>query len=192
MAQAQQATESEKTTGIYTSFDQGRIDYTHRSLDLAIDGEGFFVIDTPLGERFTRSGSFTLTEAGLLSTYGGNLVLGAGGPITIQGENIEVAPDGKVVVDGEEMDRLKIVAFSDPQNLDRQGNTFAPSNEQYHEVDFGHTQIVQGALERSNVNPIDEMVEMISLHRGFEASQRGITLQTEASKKLMERVGDLD
>lgn len=183
--------DGQKTTGIYTSFEQGRIEYTHRDLDLAIDGEGFFVVDTPYGERFTRAGSFTLNEAGLLATYGGNLLMGQGGPIAIQGENVQVTPDARVVVDGEEVDTLKVVGFSDPQNLSRNGNIFAQTAEPYYEVDFGSTQVVQGALERSNVNPIDEMVEMIALHRGFEADQRGIRLQIDASKKLMERVGNL-
>lgn len=189
---AGRAAEGERTVGIYTSFEQGRIEHTHRDLDLAIDGEGFFVVDTPFGERFTRSGSFTLTEAGLLSTYGGNLVMGAGGPITVEGEKIEVTPDGSVVVDGEEVDTIRVVTFSSPENLDRQGNTFASTTEPYQDVDFTRTQVMQGALERSNVNPIDEMVEMIALHRGFEADQRSIRLQIDASKKLMERVGDLD
>ena len=179
-------------TSIYTSFEQGRIEYTHRSLDLAIDGEGFFVVDTPYGERFTRSGSFTLTEAGLLATYGGNLVMGQGGPIAIQGGEIEITPDARVSVDGEEVDTLKIVTFSAPENLARSGNTFASTTEPYNEVDFTRTQVVQGALERSNVNPIDEMVEMIALHRGFEADQQSIRLQIDASKKLLERVGDIE
>lgn len=186
------AEEGQLETGIYTCFEQGRIEYTHRDLDVAIDGEGFFVVDTPLGERFTRSGSFTLTDAGLLSTYGGNLVMGAGGPISIQGGQVEVTADGRVIVDGEEADTLKVVAFSDPAGLDRQGNTFGSATGAYHEVDFSETQLVQGALERSNVNPIDEMVEMMALHRGFESNQRSIRLQIDASKKLMERVGDLD
>jgi flagellar basal-body rod protein FlgF len=95
-------------------------------------------------------------------------------------------------VDGEEVDTLRIVGFSDPQNLARSGNIFASTTEHYHEVDLNQTQIVQGALERSNVNPIDEMVEMIALHRGFEADQKSITLQADASKKLLERVGDIE
>jgi len=181
----------EKVTSIYTSFEQGRIEYTHRSLDVAIDGEGFFVVDTPYGERFTRSGSFTITEAGLLATYGGNLVRGEGGPIAIQGGEIKITPDARVVVDGEEVDTLKVVNFQAPENLTRSGNTFASKTEPYGEVDFAQTQIVQGALERSNVNPIDEMVEMIALHRGFEADQQSIRLQIDASKKLLERVGDI-
>jgi flagellar basal-body rod protein FlgG len=117
--------------------------------------------------------------------------MGSGGPISIQGEEVEVARDGSVVVDGEEVDTLKVVAFSHPENLERQGNSFTSYTEQYHDVDFTQTQVVQGALERSNVNPIDEMVDMIALHRGFEANQRSIRLQIDASKKLMERVGDL-
>jgi flagellar basal-body rod protein FlgF len=104
---------------------------------------------------------------------------------------VEVTPDARVVVDGEEVDTLKVVAFSNPEDLDRQGNTFASGTEAYYEVDFAETQVVQGALERSNVNPIDEMVDMIATHRGFEADQQSIRLQMDATKKLMERVGDL-
>jgi flagellar basal-body rod protein FlgF len=190
-ATPQPSGEAGQITSIYTSFEQGGIEYTHRDLDLAIDGEGFFVVDTPFGERFTRAGCFTLSEAGLLATYGGSLVMGQGGPIAIQGEAVKVTPDGTVLVDGEEVDTLKIVTFANPENLDRQGNTFAPTTQPYEEVDLSQTQIVQGALERSNVNPIDEMVEMIALHRGFEADQKSITLQIDASKKLMEKIGDL-
>jgi flagellar basal-body rod protein FlgF len=184
------ATENERTIGIYTSFEQGRIEYTHRDLDLAIDGEGFFVMETPFGERFTRAGSFTLTEAGMLATYGGNLVMGRGGPVAIQGEKVQVTPDARVIVDGEEVDTLKVVAFAAPENLTRSGNSFASDTEAYEDVDFTGTRVVQGALERSNVNPIDEMVEMIAVHRGFEADQQSIRLQIDASKKLMERVGN--
>jgi flagellar basal-body rod protein FlgF len=175
--------------GTYTSFAQGPIEVTHRSLDLAINGEGFFVIDTAYGERFTRSGSFTLSEAGFLTTQSGELVVGAGGPIAISGQDLNVTPDGKVIVDGEEAGAIKVVTFASPHNLRREGNAFAAAGQPYHEVDVSQTEIIQGALERSNVSPIDEMVEMISLHRGFEAAQRSITLQDESARQLIDKAG---
>jgi len=173
----------------YSSFEQGPIEHTHRSLDLALDGEGFFAIATPVGERYTRSGSFTLTEAGLLATQTGGTVAGTGGPMAIEGGQITVGRDGTVVVDGEEVGMIRVVTFADPQALIREGNMYASSGQAAREVDFTETAVIQGALERSNVNPIDEMVEMIALHRNFEAAQRGIRLQDESAKQAIERVG---
>jgi flagellar basal-body rod protein FlgG len=174
----------------YTSFAQGPIERTQRNLDLAINGPGFFVVETPYGERFTRCGSFTLTEAGLLATNTGDLVMGSGGPIAIDGHDLNITPDGKVVVDGEEVDSIRIACFAEPQSLVREGNLYASPFEPYQDADMAETEVVQGALERSNVNPINEMVEMISLHRGFEAEQRGISLQDETTKQLIDRAGD--
>jgi flagellar basal-body rod protein FlgF len=179
----------EPALGSYTSFAQGPIEKTHRSLDVAINGEGFFAIDTANGERFTRDGCFTLSDAGLLTTQSGDPVLGVGGPITITGSDLSVTPDGKVISDGEEVGTLKVVVFGNPQNLIREGNMFAAQGQPYDEVDMGRTQIIHEALERSNVSPIDEMVEMISIHRSFEAAQRSITLQDESAKQLIDKAG---
>jgi flagellar basal-body rod protein FlgF len=178
--------------GTYTSFAQGPIERTHRSLDLAINGEGLFVIDTPRGERFTRCGSFTLAETGYLATQSGDLVMGSGGPILIDGQELNITADGKVIVDGGEVGVIRIVCFGDLQNLIREGNVFAASGEPYYDADINETEIIQGALERSNVNPIDQMVEMISLHRGFETDQRSISLQDESARRLIDRVGDFE
>jgi flagellar basal-body rod protein FlgF len=175
--------------GTYTAFGQGPIEHTQRKLDLAIQGEGFFVIDTPSGERFTRCGSFTLTESGFLATHSGDLVMGTGGPIAISGQDLQISPDGRVIVDGDEAGALRIVYVPDPQALVREGNVYASGLAVHTEADMNRTEVIQGALERSNVSPIDEMVEMISLNRGFEADQKSITLQDESAKQLIERVG---
>jgi flagellar basal-body rod protein FlgG len=177
------------TVEAYTSFTQGPIEHTHRNLDMAINGEGFFAVDTPYGERYTRSGSFTLTQGGLLATQAGDPVLGAGGPIPISGHNLSVTPDGKVVVDGEEVDTLRIVTFADPGLLVREGNMYASVGESGVEADMTQTEVIHAALERSNVSPVDEMVEMISIHRNFEAGQRAIKLQDESARRLIDRSG---
>ncbi len=174
---------------LYTSFEQGPIETTDRPLDLAINGEGFFVIDTPYGECFTRCGAFTLSSNGLLTTMSGEPVLGDGGPIPIDGQEITVGRDGTVYVDGDEVGTLRIVRFDDPQRLSREGNRFAARGATPIPVNPDETEIIQGALERSNVNPIDEMVEMINLHRNFETAQRSIRLQDESARQLIERAG---
>jgi flagellar basal-body rod protein FlgF len=177
------------TIETYTSFSQGPIEQTHRDLDVAINGEGFFVVDTPYGERYTRSGSFTLASGGLLATQSGDLVLGAGGPIPISGSNLSITPDGKVVVDGDEVDTLRVVTFDSPERLVREGNMYAAESQSAVDADMTRTELIHGALERSNVSPVDEMVEMISIHRSFEAAQRGIRLQDESARRLIERSG---
>ncbi len=174
---------------IYTDFTQGPIEHTGRNLDLAIDGEGFFVVRTPLGERYTRCGNFTLNSEGFLTTHSGYLVMGQSGPISISGNKVEIASDGRVLVDGDEVDTIKVVCFRDLQSLRREGNYFASEGQSYFPADMTSTRIVQGALERSNVNPIDEMVEMISLYRHFESEQRSIKMQDESTKTLIERGG---
>jgi flagellar basal-body rod protein FlgF len=180
---------AEQVIGSYTDFSQGPIEQTHRRLDLAIEGDGYFVISTSAGEKYTRCGNFTLSADGFLATQSGDLVMGAGGPITITGQDINITPEGAVMVDNEEVDTLRLVAFDDPQGLERNGNIYAAVRGSGYDADMGQTRIIQGALERSNVNPIDEMVEMISIHRGFEANQKSINLQDDSIKQLIDRAG---
>jgi flagellar basal-body rod protein FlgG len=178
--------EAQQQATSFTDFSQGPVDYTQRKLDAALDGEGFFVVETPNGERFTRSGNFTLNPQGLLTTQSGDLVQGTQGPIPILGENVSIAVDGTVLVNNAEVGRLKVVAFDDPQTLAREGGMFAQTTGAYAEVDFSRTRVIQGALERSNVNPIDQLVDMIALNRGFEADQKGVLMQDDATRRLLE------
>jgi flagellar basal-body rod protein FlgF len=181
--------ETERQAQSFTDFSQGPIDYTQRKLDVALDGEGFFVVETPNGERFTRSGNFTLSEQGLLSTQSGDVVVGSQGPIPILGENVSVASDGTVLVDNQDVGRLRIVGFEDCQTLVREGGVFAQTTGGYSDVDLGRTRVIQGALERSNVNPIDQLVDMIALNRAFEADQKGVRMQDDATRQLLASAG---
>jgi flagellar basal-body rod protein FlgG len=178
--------QAEQQARSYTDFSQGPIDYTQRRLDVAIDGDGFFVVETPEGERFARSGNFTVNEQGFLAMQSGNLVLGSEGPIPMLGENVSITADGSVLVDNEEVGRFKIVTFSDCNTLVREGNLFAQTTEAYTDADLNKTRLIQGALERSNVNPIDEMVNMIALNRTFEAEQKSVRMQDDATKQLLD------
>jgi flagellar basal-body rod protein FlgG len=178
-----------KTLGTYTSFMQGPIEHTHRKLDLAIQGDGFFVVDTPSGEMYTRNGSFTLDQYGTITTQAGHPVQGIGGPVAVSGRDITITPEGRILVDNAEMGTLRVVSFSDPQMLVREGNLYRSTQGEGIQADMNRTTVVQGALERSNVSPIEEMIEMIAVHRGFEADQRAITVADQSSRRLIERLG---
>jgi flagellar basal-body rod protein FlgF len=182
---------NDKEYGIYTDFTQGPVDVTHRPLDFAIQGDGFFAIDTADGEMYTRAGNFTLTEEGVLATNRGDPVTGSSGPITIEGGDFTVSAEGKVIVDGAEVGALKIVVFEDPDGLVRAGNYFKAGSEAPVESEMIETRVLQGALERGNVSPIDEMVDMIAVHRGFEAEQTMIKLQHDSARKLIEQSGNI-
>jgi flagellar basal-body rod protein FlgF len=175
--------------GLFTDFSQGPIDRTERSLDVALEGDGFFVVDTPVGSRYTRCGNFTLSDDGTLVTQAGHPVLGGSGPITITGDNVVITAEGTIYANNEEIGSIRVVAFDNPQGLANEGNMFASLVEEGRPCDMKTTKVIQGALERSNVGPIDEMVEMIALQRGFEAGQKAITMQDESARQLIDRAG---
>jgi flagellar basal-body rod protein FlgF len=178
--------------GVYTDFSQGPIDVTGRPLDFAIRGDGFFAIETATGEKYTRAGNFTLDEEGTLITNNGDAVMGTSGPITIEGQNFVVSAEGKVIVDESEVGAIKVVTFQRPAGLIRKGNYFEAGGQAPVESEMVETQVLQGALERANVNPIDEMVNMIAVYRGFEADQATIRMQHESAKRLIEHAGNIE
>lgn len=182
---------SDKTYGIYTDFSQGPVDMTGRPLDFAIHGEGFFAVETSTGEKYTRAGNFTLNEEGVLSTNRGEIVSGSSGPITIESEDFTVSAEGKVIVDGAEIGGIKIVTFRNPEDLVRRGNYYEAVGQAAEESEMIETKVLQGALERANVNPIDEMVNMIAVHRGFETAQASIKMQDDSAKKLIDSAGNI-
>ena len=177
---------NDKAYGIYTDFSQGPVDVTSRPLDFAIQGEGFFAIETGTGEKYTRAGNFTLDGEGTLTTNKGDVVVGSSGPITIESEDFMVSAEGKVIVGGAEVGAIKIVTFENPRGLVRRGNYYDSGGQAASESEMIDTQVLQGALERANVNPIDEMVNMIAVHRGFETAQTSIKMQDESARKLIE------
>jgi len=177
--------------GIYTDFSQGPVDVTNRPLDFAINGEGFFAVETSTGEQYTRAGNFTLDEEGTLTTNRGHVVQGTSGPITIESGDFTVSAEGKIMVQGAEVGAIKVVTFRDPQNLVRRGNYYEAPGQAAQESEMTDTQVLQGALERANVSPVDEMVNMIAVHRGFETEQATIKMQDDSAKKLIDNAGNV-
>jgi flagellar basal-body rod protein FlgF len=106
-----------------THLGQGALHGTGNPFDLALEGNGFFVIQTSRGERYTRNGEFTRKSDGTLITPQGDAVLGDGGPLQITGTKLEVASDGTVRSDEGELGRIRIVRFTDPRQAVKEGAT---------------------------------------------------------------------
>ena len=161
--------------GTYTDYSQGPLKHTHNPLDVAIQGEGFFVVDTPEGERFTRNGSFMLNNQRQLTTISGEVVQGTGGAIEVpEGAVININQSGAVTSGPLEIGKIRIVQFENPQKLDRIGHNLYAAGEGVDAQDVENASILTGALERSNVNMIREMTSLIKVSRFYESFNKAI------------------
>lgn len=176
-----------------TVFSQGGLKSTGNPLDLALDGDGFFCVQTPEGVRYTRNGSFTLNAEGELTTQDGFAVLGEGGAVALDaGAKITVDEAGNLAVDGVPAARLRLVEFEQPWLLRRMGATlFAPPETGAGEISPKRVSVRQGHLELSNVEAVRTMTEMIEVLRGYESYQRAIRQLDETQAKAINEVGRL-
>ena len=154
----------------------GPIVETGNPLDLALENSGFFVIDTPQGERYTRAGNFSLNSFGQIVTQNGHPVLGQRGPILAQGESIQISPNGDVLVDGDAVDKILLMDFIRPYELTKYGENLYGASEEMRQIQSTvvETNVRVGALEQSNVNPITELTLLMDTARSYEAHQRVI------------------
>ncbi len=173
-----------------TDVRNGPLRSTGRDGDLAILGEGFFVVQAGEEELYTRAGGLQLNETRQLVTPDGNPVLGAGGPITIEGDKFTVDVNGTVVVDGSTAGRLKLVNFSDPTLLEHRGNSLlaAPEEISAEPIPPEQVSISQGQLEGSNVNAIDTLVDMIAAQRSFEIESKIMSANDEMLGKSVNQL----
>ena len=158
-----------------TDLSVGTIRETGSPLDLALSNDGFFVVDTPNGERLTRGGSFTLDRDGQVVDANGNALLGENGPIVAPTGSIVIDRSGAVRVNGAEVDRLRVETVPRDVRLTHDGGThFLPDAAQTSQPP-AEREVRQGALEESNVGTIDSMVDLISVQRAYAAVQRAVT-----------------
>jgi flagellar basal-body rod protein FlgF len=177
---------------VSTSHVQGGLRETGNDLDAAIQGDGFFTVNTPFGERFTRDGSFSLTPDGTLTTKTGAVVQGERGPISgLSGQNVKILPGGEVYAGSEFVDKLKVVAFEDTKTLQKLGDNLfvhdgAPENRKP-----ATGQVSQGYLESSNVNPMRNLTNMIVAHRTYEALQKAVKSHDDSMQLSANRIGEV-
>jgi flagellar basal-body rod protein FlgG len=172
-------------------FRDGQVQTTNRDLDVALDGRGFFEIDTPQGVRYTRSGQFSRQPDGTLVTADGNVVRGEGGsPIVLGPGAIAFEPDGTVRAGGVLAGKLKVVDFSDYVGLRREGNHFRAQTGVTATAAPQTSRVLGGALEASNVQLPERMVQLTEVSRAFEALQRGITtLMNDVDGRAISELG---
>jgi flagellar basal-body rod protein FlgG len=174
---------------VYTSYDQGGFDKTGNPLDLAIEGEGFFVFETPGGEVISRAGNLTISPEGFIVNMDGHRLLSEGGALNVGTGEVSISEAGQVEVNGEAVGSIRIVDVENRDILRKAGRTefiLPPGVEAIPVINFA---IKQGYLESSNVNIINEMVEMITTYRNFEADSKSIQAQDESLEKLFNNVG---
>lgn len=158
-------------------FSMGALKQTKRNLDFAINGDGFFKVETAQGLRYTRAGSFHLDNEGNLTTAIGEPVIGEGGPLQlppgVSASELHVTTDGTLWANGTEVGNFGIVKFEDNEKLIHTGSTQfkAPSNLTPVPTD---SVVVQGTVEQSNASIVHEMVQMIVGMRQFEAAQQNL------------------
>ncbi|MDI6605401.1 MAG: flagellar hook-basal body complex protein [Thermoanaerobacteraceae bacterium] len=184
---------------LHTNFQYGTINETKGKLDFALEGNGFFAVSpsplsTPQNIRYTRDGSFSLNKEGYLVTKDGYYVLSkntdqSGNHVAIkltQGD-ISVDGSGNISLNGQYMDRFNIVDFNNYNILKKEGeNLFDAAGAQ---IIPANAVVKQGYLESSNVNSVDEMVNMINVVRSYEANQKVVTAFDETLSKTVNDVG---
>ncbi|PCD76563.1 flagellar hook-basal body complex protein [Pseudothioclava arenosa] len=151
---------------------QGALAQTGGTLDFAIEGEGFFKIETPSGEQLTRAGNFSLSAQGELLTADGLRVLDMGGsPILVPpgAGPMSLAADGTLSTDGQPLAQIGVFLPADPQDLHHTGGTRFETRGGTIEAE-GHV-LLQGFVEESNVNPVSEIARMIEVQRAYEMGQ---------------------
>ena len=167
-------------------FSSGPFVHTSHPYDLAVEGEGFFVMRTADGLRYTRDGCFRQNAQGQLINGRGDVLMGQGGPVTIpaQAKSVQVTGEGGINADGVTVDRIRLVEVRNPETMQPVGcSLFAPTKDVTKVADATDAKVHQGAYEASNVSPIQEMVSMMANFRSYEACSRAVrTIQTSESR----------
>jgi len=175
---------------VYTDYSPGVFDRTGNQLDIAIDGDGFFALETEDGQTvLTRSGSFMVDAGGLIVFPGGARLMGEGGPIEVGEGIVSISFDGEVEVDGSTVARITPRTVADLGELTKiGGSTYAvPKGVELQTV--ANATIRQGYLETSNVDIVTEMVNMITSFREYEANAKALQSQDSSLEQLFNRVG---
>jgi flagellar basal-body rod protein FlgF len=178
---------------------QGAIQQTGNPLDLAVDGKGFLVVQTPRGERYTRNGALQINATGELVTSEGYRVVGESGPITFQNtdRDIIINADGSIRVrEGSSATadssrgKVRVVDFDNPQQLTKDGSsTFLAEGLQPRTA--ADSRVVQGAIEKSNVQGVLEMTRLIEVSRSYTEVAAILQQQSDMRRDSISRLADV-
>jgi len=179
---------------------QGAIQQTGNPLDVAIDGSGFLVVQTPRGERYTRNGALQINATGELVTSEGYQVIGESGPITFQtsDRDIIINPDGSIRVregssaaTDSSRGKLRMVDFATPQQLQKDGSSLFVANANVQARPTTDSRLVQGAVEKSNVQGVLEMTRLIEVTRAYSEVAAILQQQSELRRGAIDRLAEV-
>ena len=184
--------ESESYTGFkgsYADLTQGSIENTGNPLDVALQGKGFFVVQSTDGERYTRAGSFKLDATGRLVTQDGLPVMGQGGEIVLGNGEVTFTADGGVKLNGQSAGKLRVVDLS-AASLEREpGQRFKIADGAASDIE--KPSMVGGAIEASNVNAVRELADMILASRLFEGFKNVQQTEAQLDQQRNEKLGSI-
>jgi flagellar basal-body rod protein FlgF len=181
---------------------QGAVQVTGNPLDVAIDGDGMLVVQTARGERYTRNGALQISNTGEIVTLNGDKVLGDNGPIILQptDRDVIITKDGTIKVregisltSDSTRGRLRLVTFANSQALQKDGSsTFAaPDGVAPQPLPEARANVVQGAIEKSNVQPVIEMTRMIELTRAYTEVAAILQQQNDLQKNSLQQLAEV-
>jgi flagellar basal-body rod protein FlgF len=170
-------------------FTQGQVSKTGNPLDLALQSDGFFAVQTPRGERYTRAGRFSLSPAGEIVDMAGNAVLGIDSrPITVDpgATGLSVASDGTVSTDAGQIGKFRVVQFDDQQALQAEGNSLFATTQTARAS--AQPAVVQGTIEGANVQPVTELTRMMAEMREFEFASQFADGEAQREQNAIDRI----
>jgi len=177
----------------WIDFSQGLLIETRSPLDVALSGNGFFVVESPNGLLYTRNGSFRVSKKGLLETREGYPVRAAGPDRVIRispddPRPIEIKPDGEVTREGQVLGRLQVAGITGPDVVAKHGENYFRLVNPKGLLARSTAEVHQGKIEASNVGPAESAVRLISVLRQFEMLQRAALLGAEMNRRAIEEV----
>lgn len=178
-----------RDAGVTRDLSGGRLEQTGAPFDIAINGSGFFVVQTSAGERYTRNGHFTLNADGTLVTETGDPVLGDGGPISITADDgdVSIGADGTVSGSQGQIGKLRVVDFANPRALVKQGDSLYSATATANPAT--NASLSQGMLESSNVQPVIEIARMIEVMRAYEATSSLEQSSSDMKRQAIQKLG---
>lgn len=175
---------------MHTDLRQGALRDTGRPFDLALEGDGFFVVGTPQGERLTRGGSFQLDAAGRLVDTHGNPLLGIDGPVVVPpGDPIVIQDDGRVLADDRLIGQLRLETVPDPSRLRKEGLGHFVTDAPREAPAAGALRVRQGRLEGPNFDPLTSMVDLVAIQRAYAANVQALRVMDSVLDTISNQVG---
>lgn len=175
---------------VYRNMTEGALSQTGNPLDVAVKGEGYMVVDTPQGPRYTRNGHLRLDESGQVVTAEGFPILSTSDQpffLAPNEQSVTIASDGTVSTENGQVGKIRVVKFENEQQLKKVAGGLFQSESDAQDVE--RPQVVQGMIEESNVQPVVEMTKMIQIQRSYESVQRMIENEHERVRKAIDVLG---